>query len=92
MIRDAARTDQRAEKLLRDFKVVDCSPSNRPVHLSIIGSRQAISTRWRHGQNFATVFVNRQNGRFVQNDALFRRVNDCVNVPDRLPGHRRKSY
>src|SRR5207248_8510578 len=54
--------------------------SNRPVHLSIIGlATKQFQRAGAHGQNFATVFVNRQNGRFVQNDALFRRVNDCVN-------------
>ena len=73
-------TDQRAKKLLRDLKVVDCAPPNRPMHLSIIRfSAQQFQRGRAHRQNFATVFMNRQNRRFVQNDPLSRRVNNRVN-------------
>src|ERR1041385_2329408 len=71
--------DQRPQKQLRNFKAIDGAAFDRAMNFGVVRFAPEKLERLRtNRQNFPVVFVNRQNGRFVQNDALLGGENDCV--------------
>ena len=71
--------DQRPQKQLRNFKAINRATLDRTMNFRVVRFATEKLQRLRtHRENFPVVFMNRQNGRFVQNDALLRRENDRV--------------
>src|SRR5215831_9757696 len=85
-------TNQRAQKQLRNFKAVDGSPLDRTVYLSVVRfAAQELERLGPHRQNLTAVFMNCQNGRFVQNDALLWREDDridCAQIDCQIIGEK----
>jgi len=71
--------DQRAQKQLRNFKAVNRATLDRTMNFRVVRFATEKLQRLRTNlENFPVIFMNCQNGRFVQNDTLLGRENDRV--------------
>src|SRR5690349_15056776 len=71
--------DQRAQKQLRDFKAIDCATLDWTMNFSVVRlAAEELQRRCTHRQDFTVIFVNCQNRRLIQNDALLGRIDHRI--------------
>ena len=72
--------NHRAQEFLRDLEIVNRAAPNRSIDFDVIRLPAQKFERLRSDrQNFAAIFMKRQNGWLIQNHAFRRRIHDSVN-------------
>src|SRR5947207_788858 len=71
--------NHRPQEFLRDFEIVNRATPNRSMDFHVIRlPAQKLERLRSDGQDFATVFMKRQNGWLIQHHAFRRRIYDSV--------------